>query len=203
MTALGDAPSITQRDTLRQSTRPLHQRLDSHPALSRLLRTGIGAADYVDTLQRLEQAYLAGEAELSAHDRFRPLAVPAYLPRLPSLRADIAGLTAQFNLEPAQAATPTKEHRRIDAPHGSPGYYLGLRYVLEGATQGSRIIAAQLRRHHPELLAAHDAYWDHQAQVTPHWQIVCHYLDTTPLCVADIIQGAQACYHHFLSAIEQ
>lgn len=203
MTALGDAPSVTQRDALRQSTRPLHQRLDSHPALSRLLRAGIRAADYVDTLQRLEQAYRASEAELSAHDRFRPLAVPPYLPRLPSLRADIAGLTAQFSLEPTRAAIPATASRRTGTPSGSTGYYLGLRYVLEGATQGSRIIAAQLRRHHPELLATHHAYWDHQAQVTPHWSIVCHYLDTTPLCITDITHGAQACYHHFLSAIEQ
>jgi heme oxygenase len=55
-------------------------------------------------------------------------------------------------------------------------HYWGARYVLEGATQGSRLIASQLRSHLPQLLPHAFAFWQIQLRLAQEWPLVCDHL---------------------------
>ena len=60
------------------------------------------------------------------------------------------------------------------------GRSLGLRYVLEGATQGARGIAPRLAEHLPELRADRFAFWRVQLDEAGAWDAVARALAARP-----------------------
>lgn len=120
---------------LRERTNPLHARLDSQSDLSILLSPDCSLANYKKATMSLAAAYLGVDSVLAKGKRYCPPALPAYIPRLPHLLADIQqlGFTAP--------ASPVLELSALS----SNASYLGMRYVIEGSNLGARVIYRSLQ----------------------------------------------------------
>lgn len=125
----------TALHVLRKRTTPLHARLDSLSDLTVLLAPGCSLVDYKKATMSLAAAYRGVDSGLAKGARHCPPALPAYIPRLPHLVADIQrlGFTAP--------ASPVLE---LSAP-SSNASYLGMRYVIEGSNLGARVIYRALQ----------------------------------------------------------
>ena len=190
------APVPTLRTLLRERTADQHRRLDSAPALAALLRPTLDEAGYAAALCRFAGAFASVEPLLARLEATRPATVPAYRPRLPALRQELAGRLAvpsggePLGLPPGRAAC---------------GYYLGLRYVLDGASQGARVIYPRLRQSLPQRAEASFAFWRCQLAVAADWPALCAWLSRA---VADgddaeaALCGAQAAFCRFIAAFE-
>jgi len=97
--------------------------------------------------------------------------VPAYTPRLPALIHDLNALDQWTNI-PRGVQALAQKRCRIH----TEWQYWGSRYVLEGATQGSKIIASQLIKHLPQLVPRAFAFWKLQLQLAQEWTVLCDHL---------------------------
>ncbi len=160
---------------LAQRTRPLHHTLDHTPALAALLRPGLTHDAYLRSLRGLAQAHARVEpALLALTTETSALGLTPYRPRLPALQADLQALGA----DPVQCAAPADAHPgsrtqgpqslRDESTDGS-ARALGLRYVLDGASQGARILAPAIARALPTLPDQAFSYWRLQSQVAQDW----------------------------------
>ena len=198
---------------LREQTRTRHQTLDRSPLLNALLQPGLDPDTYVRCLRHLHAAHASTEAWLAGLASHAPAALPAYQPRLPALREDIEQLTrhvpdaARETAAPACASDAAIQSK--DTPgdgtalpywHDGIAAYLGIRYVLEGATQGARFITARLLKHCPQMLEKSRSYWDHQAHMSQHWHALLEYLRTEQRHIEPgaLRQGADATFSHFI-----
>ncbi|WP_322628997.1 biliverdin-producing heme oxygenase [Halothiobacillus sp.] len=148
----------TALHVLRERTNSLHARLDSQSELAVLLEPGCSLADYQTATMSLAAAYRGVDSALAKGERYCPPALPAYIPRLPHLLADILlfGLTAP--------ASPVFE---LSAP-SSNASYLGMRYVIEGSNLGARVIYRSLQNSDiAQSIGVDKCYWS-SAQT---WQL--------------------------------
>jgi heme oxygenase len=135
---------------LRERTNPLHARLDSQSNLTMLLAPGCSLADYKKATMSLATAYRGVDSGLAKGERYCSPALPAYIPRLPHLLADILrlGFTAP--------ASPVLE---LSAPSNNASY-LGMRYVIEGSNLGARVIYRSLQKSEiAEAIGVGKCYW--------------------------------------------
>lgn len=128
-------------DHLRIGTRNEHRRLDHHELLRPLLLPTLSRPQYLAVLRgfygfyellepRLQSALLSVTGFSMAGYR--------YIPRLPLLRADLLALSA-----PAFLRSPDPL-RRLSLPALiAPEQIFGTLYVLEGSTQGGKVIGAK------------------------------------------------------------
>lgn len=126
-------------ERLRQTTWPLHHRLDHHPTLAPLLAPGLKADTYRTVLAQLYPAQQALEAALSQASHLLP---PHYdlAPRLADLESDLITL----GLRPPPAWPP------FAAAKDLPGL-IGQLYVQEGARLGATHIERLLVERAPDL----------------------------------------------------
>jgi heme oxygenase len=81
-------------------------------------------------------------------------------------------------------------------------HYWGSRYVLEGATQGSKFIASQLLKHLPQLVPRAFAFWELQLQLAQEWTVLCdHLAKSAPKGAAkqQLLDGAHTAFDTFSS----
>lgn len=160
------------RQTLKQHTALSHKILDSSPALSSLLKPGLSLSDYFRTLDGYALAHEFLEGDLVRLETTVFLGeVPEYTPRLPALVQDLDEL-GQRAANPRRALAPDKGRRRMH----TEWHYWGARYVLEGATQGSKFIASRLRKHLPQLEPSAFEFWKLQLRLAQEWAVVCEHL---------------------------
>lgn len=175
-----EAPSDL-RTALRLRTAGAHRRLDRLPMQRALLRPGLTVSEYARILACHARAHARCEAELDHVAAGRPDDLAPYRPRLPALRADLARLP----VEPAATTVPARALAipAVGAPRDdldAEGRYLGLRYVLDGATQGARGIAPRLAEHLPELSAGAFAFWRLQLNEAGAWRAFTRALAVRP-----------------------
>ncbi|MDZ7784530.1 MAG: biliverdin-producing heme oxygenase [Halioglobus sp.] len=123
-------------DALRRATSSLHAETENHPLVSPLLASDPTAQQVAWLLCGFREFYALLEPALSSR-------VPAdlaatgyrYHPRLPLLKADIADLVGDAPVPPGLCR---------DLAFLCPGNPVGILYVVEGATQGGRVIAPAL-----------------------------------------------------------
>lgn len=125
--------------SLRLGTREAHGALEAQPLVSGLLDPTLSPDRYVQLLRAFAAFYRRLEPRLGVAlgpwlARFP--SVYRYQPRLPLLQADLADLGGD-SLPETGGATPVSLTTET-VP--------GVLYVLEGATQGGRVIAPRLRR---------------------------------------------------------
>lgn len=79
--------------------------------------------------------------------------------------------------------------------------YLGLRYVLEGATQGSRFIQRSLQQHNPGLHIGPDSYWATLATNSTAWSCLCDIIDDKNHAIDDteLLAGATLGFNTFIN----
>lgn len=177
---------------LREQTRARHQTLDRSPLLHALLQPVLDPDTYLRCLRHLYAAHASTEVWLTGLAGHAPTALPAYQPRLPALREDIEQLARHVPGAACETAAPSW--------HDGVSAYLGIRYVLEGATQGARFITARLQKYCPQVLEKSQSYWDHQAHMSHHWHVLLEYLRTEQRHIEPgaLLQGADATFNHFI-----
>ncbi|MGA0582480.1 MAG: biliverdin-producing heme oxygenase [Castellaniella sp.] len=198
---------------LREQTRARHQTLDRSPLLHALLQPVLDPDTYLRCLRHLHAAHASTEAWLTGLAGHAPTALPAYQPRLPALREDIEQLARHVPGAACETAAPAHASDAASQSKSSPcddtvpppwhdgvSAYLGIRYVLEGATQGARFITARLQKYCPQVLEKSRSYWDHQARMTEHWHALLEYLRTDQRHIEPgaLLQGADATFNHFI-----
>lgn len=191
--------SLPLSQALRLHTRDLHRELDSTPRLRQLLSPDLTPAGYADCLQGLWLAHRQAEALLARLEPHRPPAMPPFQSRLPALQRDLQTLNHPV-AAPANDISP--ESTDIS---GSPlGHYLGMRYVVEGASQGARMIGSRLQ----ESMGAQGislGYWEYQATLAENWQGFCACLDTVdaPDLRGGALAGSALTFHLFLAVFHE
>jgi heme oxygenase len=157
-TSSDSTENCTALQVIRDRTTPLHAQLDSGSYLSILLTPACSLADYKSTTSALATAYQAVDSTLANGVQYCPVALPAYVPRLPYLLADLQ------NLDATSLAPPVFE---LAAPFSNASY-LGMRYVIEGSNLGARVIYRALQHSAiAQTIAVDQCYWSH-AQA---WQL--------------------------------
>jgi heme oxygenase len=64
-------------------------------------------------------------------------------------------------------------------------HYLGLRYVLDGTSQGGKYIVQRLRKNAPQLIGRAFAFWTVQEEAAAQWPLLCER-------ITQISEGAEA-----------
>jgi heme oxygenase len=189
---------LSVRQLLKRYTAPLHHKLDSSPALSALLKPALSLSDYCRTLNAYALAYESLEGDHGSLEMTLGLGqVPAYTPRLPALIHDLDALD-QWTRIPRGVQALDKKRCRIR----TEWQYWGSRYVLEGATQGSKIIASQLLKHLPQLVPRAFAFWELQLRLAQEWTVLCdHLAQSAPKGDAkqQLLDGAHIAFYTFSS----
>lgn len=131
-------PSILEQ--LRGQTWPAHLALEAQPLLRNLLSSQLTEAEYSQLLHAFLAFYQSLERELipatAALLRRYPDRNYRYLPRAPFLANDCQALSR---------SSPDLPHHPIEVRLNDDGInLLGVLYVIEGATQGGRVIARHL-----------------------------------------------------------
>lgn len=191
---------------LRRQTQALHHQLDHSPLLQALMQPPLTPAVYVDCLRHLRAAHNITEPWIRALAGTKPSALPAYQSRLIALDHDIHALVHHFNITPRPGPTfsscqlpaafdaSTEPSLRVRQSH-----YLGVRYVLEGASQGARVISARLQKSSPQLLEASSEYWLFQSRMMSNWKALTEQLDgVQALCPEALLRGAQLAFRQFI-----
>lgn len=131
-------PSILEQ--LRKQTRPVHLALENQPLLKRLQSSQLTDTEYGQLLQSMLAFYQALESELVPATesllKRHPDPDYRYLPRAPLLANDCRALgcvSSSYIQPPIEL--------QLD---GSGAHLLGVLYVVEGSTQGGRIISRHL-----------------------------------------------------------
>jgi heme oxygenase len=168
----GTRPSV--RQILKQHTTPMHRQLDSLPALGALLKPALSLSDYCRTLSGFALAHESLEGDHRSLETTLALGkVPTYTTRLPALKHDLCELSlGQLTGIPHSVPALDRKRRTIS----TEWQYWGSRYVLEGATQGSKFIALQLRKHLPQLVPRAFEFWETQLRLAQEWPLVCDHL---------------------------
>jgi heme oxygenase len=189
---------LSMRQVLKRHSSALHQKLDALPALRCLLKAGISPPDYCRTLNRYALAYESVEGDVRSLEKKVWLGnVPPYTPRLPALKHDLDELD-RWNVI-SRKGWPLRLRRR---PMRTEWQYWGARYVLDGATQGSKFIALELRNHMPQLVSRAFAFWELQLRLAQEWTLVCERLaQNAPegLARQEMLDGADIAFHTFIS----
>lgn len=156
-----------------------------------LMRPGLDLPNYAGILQRFALAYARIEPLLCELDHCRPAGLPAYRPRLPALLDELAGL-------PESVSRPFSP---LPPPASDAGaHYFGMRYVVEGSTQGARLIFAQLEKNLPQPAGAGFAYWRVQREAATGWPLFRDCLDQAGVEPEALVQGAEAAFSVFIDA---
>ena len=134
-------PKPPLRDALRDGTSDLHRRVERHPLLAPLVRPGLTPRAYALALKAFHDFHAMLEPWLlAALERECPdTGAYRYRCRAPLIAKDLDDLGRR----------PETSTDRRDAPPlelGSPDSVMGVLYVLEGATQGGRVIGPRVVR---------------------------------------------------------
>ncbi|QCF24904.1 biliverdin-producing heme oxygenase [Hydrocarboniclastica marina] len=128
---------------LRQATQQAHLRVERHALLASLLSSGLDLPRYLRILRAFHAYYQTLEPGLSkASLAMLPTQSAGYhyIPRAEILAEDMQDIQGSHSPE-----SPRPDSKKC-AVRRTPGHILGWLYVLEGATQGGRIIAPRVSR---------------------------------------------------------
>lgn len=184
---------------LKRETAHLHRQLNTLPNTRVLMTAKLGLSDYSRILMAFAQGYKHIEQQLIPLEKSVKLgALRGYRPRLPSLIEDIASLDGA---PPPQLHETGASSVPVDAR--LPAHYFGLRYVVDGSTQGGRFIEQRLRKNLPELTARAFAFWNVQIEVSEQWPVLCASIDRlgqSVECQRQMVEAANGAFRTFIEA---
>ena len=195
------APPRDPHAFLLRATARLHRRLDHTPVMARLMAADCSIEDYCSAMTGLLWAYQRVDVALLHASVYQPPEMPAYAPRSPRLWLDLAALQ-----QPAQRWTRPQDFLLVAFPAvDSRASYLGMRYVIEGAQQGSRFIRRALAQSLGEQLSRVGKFWAPEVPWHAHWPANLAQLtelsDSTALVAA--ARAARRTFRHFIACLEQ
>lgn len=177
-----DPPAI-----LRDATRTVHAAVERHSLLRCLMRGPARIADYALTLQALHAYVEPVEIRLCcALERRGPIFPDyRYIPRAPLLERDLADLGRSCRrIEPIRLP-----------PTDTPGHAFGVLYVLEGSSQGGRVLGPVLARRFGVTSSDGGRYFSVHGDRQAQWWAACRDLlreaarQGTP--IGDMVTGAR------------
>ena len=190
------ACSQTMHTVLKCGTAHLHAQLDALPNVRNLLNKKLDRTQYRLSLKAYAKAHYPLEQKLIGIEKFLNLGnLPNYIPRLPSLFQD---LLCQADEAPQHSYISTVS---VPIEVSNISHYIGLRYVLEGASQGSRIIARHLEKSLPYFANQTFAFWNVQQQAAEQWPIYCNYISCpakSPEYERQMLKAAQGAFECFI-----
>jgi heme oxygenase (biliverdin-IX-beta and delta-forming) len=165
---------LVMHELLKRETAHLHRRLNTLPNARVLVTSRLRLPEYGSILLAFEKAYSLVEHDIVAlEDNSDVPTLPNYVQRLPAIRQDITSLqrrTTHGDITKRSNSAVCRDERLLQ--------YLGLRYVVEGSTQGGAFIARRLRQNLPELLPAGAfAFWTVQESAAACWPCLCKTID--------------------------
>lgn len=149
----------------------MHNRLEQHPRLLRLLAHDLTQDEYRRLLARLYGYYEPLEARLAGHEAALPLPL-APRRKTPLLRTDLRALgLPEAKLEQVPRCTALPALPSAEAA-------MGCLYVIEGATLGGAIIRRHLARSLRVTPGAGGTFYASYEDATgPMWKAFCHTLN--------------------------
>jgi len=187
----------SMHSALKYETLQLHRELDALPNLRLLLQPALSMAEYRRILAAYAQVYCHVEQYLIQIEKTITLdTLPGYTPRLPSLCDDLRSLAMPVDLQQSEALMTSQLTR-----HQGIFHYIGLRYVLEGATQGSKFIARRLEKNFPLLASKAFSFWNMQLEASKQWPQFCEFINQPVKCRAcerQMIQAAENTFRIFI-----
>jgi heme oxygenase len=179
-----------------RATGRLHKRLDQDSVLAPLVRPGVTWGHYLAAMKVLERAYRRIDECLLEGAALCPAGLPPYLPRGASLRRDLLLLQAS-------PAARWISHQAALAVPDSSAAYLGMRYVVEGAQLGSRVIHSALSKIFGDTFEAAGSFWSPEAPWQGSWPFVANgllQLESRP-SLASAARAARQSFRHFVAQL--
>ncbi|MBS62447.1 hypothetical protein [Salinisphaera sp.] len=151
---------------VRRSTQRLHASVEHDTPMARLVACDCTLEDYRAALKPLARIYAALDDKLHAARCWRPCSVGPYRARLPLLQIELERWCATATVAPVSAP-----------PLDGVAAYLGVRYVIDGAQFGHRVIAASLARSAAAAVVAQGSgFWATSFVSTAEWRRLCQAL---------------------------
>ena len=196
------------RQMLRRATRRQHERLDAISLLTPLLSAEVGLAGYQTAMVAMLRAYQQVDACLlqappAAH-MTQTATLSPYRPRSPAIRHDLQAMG--IALQPASCAATEATAATVAAvPTAtlhmptSLAAYLGMRYVVEGAQFGNRVIGRNLQAAFGPAAVEICSAWLPGADAGNGWPDVMAALSTldSRRDVAAALHGARRMFDYF------
>lgn len=186
----------TMHTVLKCGTAHLHAQLDALPNVRALMNKKLDRTQYRLSLKAYARAHQHIERNLIELEKGLSIRnLPNYIPRMPSLFQD---LLCQADEGPQQSYISSVS---VPIETSELSHYIGLRYVLEGASQGSRVIARHLEKSLPYFAAQTFAFWNVQQQAAEQWPIFCNYIGypaKSPECERQMLEAAQGAFECFI-----
>ncbi|HEX5004152.1 MAG TPA: biliverdin-producing heme oxygenase [Gemmatimonadales bacterium] len=176
--------------TLRESTSTHHRRAEQHEFQQQLVRGTLPPALYARWLAQMLHVHAALEAHLDRLVTRTPRLKTVYdegRAKAPALRHDLAYLQAGADTPPLPAARAMMAEMDRLAEE-NPLALLGILYVLEGSTNGSKFIARRVRPAYQLPASGEGAeYLDPYGDLQPaRWQEFKAAVDALDLPAADV-----------------
>ncbi len=137
---------------LKAQTRQLHQKVDTHPLMSRLMRRDLSLLQYSESLTVLKTWYKYSEAAL--HQQAIIKEHFSYIEKKsPLIEKDLKNISAQgvqYALrEPLKSSNnrlhnPFNQLKKQNSFALSAEFYLGFLYVIEGSTMGGMMLSPRI-----------------------------------------------------------
>jgi heme oxygenase len=151
---------------LHKATKRLHHKIDQTSVLALLTIPGVTLDLYGTAMQSLERAYEEIDCALLQSCGLCPTGVPFYIPRGPSLKRDLVALDL-----PPDDSRRAKPRSALKVPDNEAAY-LGMRYVVEGAQLGSRLIYGHLYGVFGHKLSGFGSFWMPGSVLQGSWPCV-------------------------------
>jgi heme oxygenase len=181
---------------LLRATGRLHKRLDQDSVLASLVRPGVTWGQYLAAMKALERSYRPIDASLLQGAALCPDGLPPYLPRGATLRRDLLVLNEFPDV-------PWISHQTALAVLDSSSAYLGMRYVVEGAQFGSRMIHRALYKTFGGTFEAAGSFWSPDAPWQGSWPSVASGLSQleSRQSLASAARAARQSFRHFVEQL--
>ncbi len=189
--------NATTLQQLREQTADLHRQVESSAVMSALLQKDLGVDQYLQALQVL--ASFVRHYEPALIQTFGSDSAYRYLPRLPLLSADIRALNGN------------RQHQLAEAPAvADASWYelVGAAYVLEGSTQGGKILARRINDKLGLVAGINDKYGVSYFNLYQQgsWEQFKNWVSQLELTTAqqsEIANGAEYAFRYLHEAINQ
>ena len=194
-----NAHTINPVYQLRTTTCALHQRLHETPLLKNLLSHSLTVEDYIHCLTRFVACYQQLEPTLVSSTYHQQL--PSHLvykPRLIALHTELTRL--------GHEVLPTPANTKPDIAIETVGQYWGVRYVLDGSSQGAKALMPRIAKHLPDTRTRDLHFWQllfNQAKYWPKMINQINYLCEIPHALDDLLETASRTFTLFVQQFEQ
>ncbi|MFU8784699.1 biliverdin-producing heme oxygenase [Aliidiomarina sp.] len=205
------APALFSTSThqlLRSATQSAHAQIEAHTLLARLLAADLELTEYADILFGFRCFFQHFEARLATeYGVHQELSEYQYRSRIPLLDYDLRQLTSTLPhwLEPCYSPEDALAITHALPKLTTVPQQLGAFYVIEGASQGGRIITKRLAHQfiNTDKIATYFNYWQTNPDSWCNWQRCAAAIPLSHSQQAEAVQAARSTFFAIECALAQ